>query len=166
MMRMAVPDLVSNSYFPAVAAVELGFFKAEGLDITNELLFPVPKTMEALREGELDFVAGSAHATLTANSSVRCRAATSLRSSPARRPIEATIGYPTLVTQIDRASTGSSQTLRRMVRDFRGFLGFLLDLPAQGVHGLIDSFIAQTSRPFVVDPHRIVDEVLGIGVGQ
>lgn len=65
-MRMAVPDLVSNSYFPAVAAVELGFFKAEGLEVTNELLFPVPKTMEALREGELDFVAGSAHAALTA----------------------------------------------------------------------------------------------------
>jgi NitT/TauT family transport system substrate-binding protein len=65
-MRMAVPDLVSNSYFPAVAAVELGFFKAEGLDVTNELLFPVPKTMEALRDGRLDFVAGSAHATLTA----------------------------------------------------------------------------------------------------
>ena len=65
-MRMAVPDLVSNSYFPAVAAVELGFFKAEGLDVTNELLFPVPKTMEALRDGQLDFVAGSAHATLTA----------------------------------------------------------------------------------------------------
>lgn len=64
-MRMAVPDLVSNSYFPAVAAVELGFFEAEGLDITNELLFPVPKTMEALRDGELDFVAGSAHAALT-----------------------------------------------------------------------------------------------------
>lgn len=65
-MRMAVPDLVSNSYFPAVAAVELGFFKAEGLEVTNKLLFPVPKTMEALREGELDFVAGSAHAALTA----------------------------------------------------------------------------------------------------
>jgi len=65
-MRMAVPDLVSNSYFPAVAAVELGYFKAEGLEVTNELLFPVPKTMAALRDGELDFVAGSAHATLTA----------------------------------------------------------------------------------------------------
>lgn len=65
-MRMAVPDLVSNSYFPAVAAVELGFFKAEGLEVTNELLFPVPKTMAALRDGELDFVAGSAHAALTA----------------------------------------------------------------------------------------------------
>jgi len=66
-MRIAVPDLVSNSYFPAIAAVELGFFKAEGLDAERvELLFPVPKTMEALREGELDFVAGAAHATLTA----------------------------------------------------------------------------------------------------
>jgi NitT/TauT family transport system substrate-binding protein len=25
-MKLAVPDLISNSYFPAVAAVELGFF--------------------------------------------------------------------------------------------------------------------------------------------
>lgn len=49
-MRLAVPDLISNSYFPAVAAVELGFCKAEGLDVELELLFPVPKTMEALRE--------------------------------------------------------------------------------------------------------------------
>jgi ABC-type nitrate/sulfonate/bicarbonate transport system substrate-binding protein len=65
-MRIAVPDLVSNSYFPAVAAVELGFFKDEGLDADLQLIFPVPKTMEALRDGELDFVAGSAHATLTA----------------------------------------------------------------------------------------------------
>jgi ABC-type nitrate/sulfonate/bicarbonate transport system substrate-binding protein len=65
-MRIAVPDLISNSYFPAVAAVELGFFKAEGLDAQLELLFPVPKTMEALRDGRLDFVAGAAHATLSA----------------------------------------------------------------------------------------------------
>jgi len=66
-MRIAVPDLISNSYFPIIAAVELGFFKDEGLDAKRiELLFPVPKMMEALREGELDFVAGSAHATLMA----------------------------------------------------------------------------------------------------
>lgn len=65
-MRIAVPDLISNSYFPAVAAVELGFFKAEGLDAELELIFPVPKTMEELREGKLDFVAGAAHATLQA----------------------------------------------------------------------------------------------------
>ena len=65
-MRLAVPDLVSNSYFPAVAAVELGFFKDEGLDVTLEHLFPIPRTMETLRDGELDFVAGPAHAVLTA----------------------------------------------------------------------------------------------------
>jgi NitT/TauT family transport system substrate-binding protein len=66
MLRIAVPDLISNSYFPAVAAVELGCFKSEGLEAELELLFPVPKTMEALREGALDFVAGAAHATLSA----------------------------------------------------------------------------------------------------
>jgi NitT/TauT family transport system substrate-binding protein len=65
-MRVAVPDLISNSYFPAVAAVEMGFFKDEGLDAELRLLFPVPKTMETLRDGGLDFVAGAAHATLAA----------------------------------------------------------------------------------------------------
>src|SRR6266568_8070960 len=66
MIRIAVPDLISNSYFPAVAAVELGFFKSEGLDASIDLLFPVPKTYAALRDGDLDFVVGSAHATLLA----------------------------------------------------------------------------------------------------
>ena len=65
-MRIGVPDMVSNSYFPAIAAVDLGAFKAEGLESSAELLFPVPKAMEALRDGEFDYVAGSAHATLTA----------------------------------------------------------------------------------------------------
>lgn len=65
-MRVAVPDLISNSYFPAVAAVELGFFREEGLDAQLELLFPVTSTMQALRDGELAFVAGAAHATLAA----------------------------------------------------------------------------------------------------
>ena len=66
MLRIAVPDLVSNSYFPIIAAVELGFFKSQGFDASVELLFPVPKTFEALRDGQLDFVVGSAHATLLA----------------------------------------------------------------------------------------------------
>lgn len=65
-LRVAVPDLVSPSYFPAIAAVELGFFKREGLEATVELLFPVTRTYEALREGRLDFVAGAAHAPLYA----------------------------------------------------------------------------------------------------
>lgn len=65
-MRIGVPDLVSNSYFPAVAAVDLGAFEAEGLDADIELVFPVTRAMEMLRDGELDYVAGSAHAVLTA----------------------------------------------------------------------------------------------------
>ena len=66
MLRVAIPDLVSPSYFPAIAAVELGYFKREGLDATLELLFPVTRTYEELRDGRLDFVAGAAHAPLYA----------------------------------------------------------------------------------------------------
>ena len=44
-MKIAIPDLVSNSYFPAVAAVDLGFFKEEGLDMELELIFPVDHTL-------------------------------------------------------------------------------------------------------------------------
>jgi ABC-type nitrate/sulfonate/bicarbonate transport system substrate-binding protein len=66
MLRIAVPDLVSNSYFPIIAAVEMGFFKEEGFDASVDLLFPIPKTFAALRDGDLDFVVGSAHATLLA----------------------------------------------------------------------------------------------------
>ena len=60
-MRVAIPDLISPSYFPLVAAVELGFLKAD-----LELLYPVTKTYEDLREGRLDFVGGAAHAALYA----------------------------------------------------------------------------------------------------
>ena len=65
-MRIAVPDLVSNSYFPAVAAIELGFFQAQGINAELEMVFPVGRAMEALRDGSIDFVAGPAHATLSA----------------------------------------------------------------------------------------------------
>ncbi len=64
--RIAVPDLISNSYFPIIAAVELGCFQEEGLDATVELFFPVTKMMEELRDGRFDLAAGSAHATLHA----------------------------------------------------------------------------------------------------
>jgi ABC-type nitrate/sulfonate/bicarbonate transport system substrate-binding protein len=65
-MKLAVPDLISNSYFPAAAAVELGFFRDEGLDVSLELIFPVNKSYEALRDGAVDFVGGSAHSVLAA----------------------------------------------------------------------------------------------------
>ncbi len=65
-MKLAVPDLISNSYFPAVAAIELGFFAAEGLDMELELVFPVDKCYSELRSGGVDFVGGSAHSALSA----------------------------------------------------------------------------------------------------
>ena len=65
-MLLAVPDLVSNSYFPAVAAAELGFFREQGLDVELEMVFPIGKAMAELRDGRIDFVAGPAHAALSA----------------------------------------------------------------------------------------------------
>src|SRR2546430_407550 len=66
MMKLAIPDLISNSYFPALAAAELGFFEREGLDVTAELIFPVDRAYEALRDGAVDFVGGAAHGALAA----------------------------------------------------------------------------------------------------
>jgi NitT/TauT family transport system substrate-binding protein len=65
-MKLAVPDMISNSYFPAIAAIELGFFKQEGLDVELEMIFPVDKSYVALRDGAVDFVGGSAHSALAA----------------------------------------------------------------------------------------------------
>jgi len=61
-LRVAIPDLISPSYFPAIAAVELGFLPEAKL----ELLYPVTKTYEELRERRLDFVGGASHAVLYA----------------------------------------------------------------------------------------------------
>jgi len=65
-LKIAVPDLVSNSYFPAVAAVGLGKLKEQGFDAAIELIFPVNKAYAALRDGAVDCVAGSAHSALAA----------------------------------------------------------------------------------------------------
>jgi ABC-type nitrate/sulfonate/bicarbonate transport system substrate-binding protein len=65
-MKIAVPDIISNSYFPAAAAVELGFFKQEGLDVSLELIFPVDQAYAALRDGAVAFVGGSAPSALAA----------------------------------------------------------------------------------------------------
>src|SRR5712691_2320894 len=65
-MKLAIPDLISNSYFPALAAAELGCFKREGLEVSAELIFPVDRAYAALRDGEVDFVGGAAHGALAA----------------------------------------------------------------------------------------------------
>jgi ABC-type nitrate/sulfonate/bicarbonate transport system substrate-binding protein len=64
-MKLAVPDMISNSYFPAIAAIELGLFEQEGLDVTLEMIYPVDKCYAALRDGTVDLVGGSAHSTLS-----------------------------------------------------------------------------------------------------
>ncbi len=65
-MKLAVPDMISNSYFPAIAAIELGLFREQGLDVSLELIYPVDKCYAALRDGAVDFVGGAAHAALSA----------------------------------------------------------------------------------------------------
>jgi ABC-type nitrate/sulfonate/bicarbonate transport system substrate-binding protein len=64
-LRIAAVDLISNTCFPALAADELGFFKAEGLDARIELVAMLGAT-KALRDGSADaMVAGSVHDVLT-----------------------------------------------------------------------------------------------------
>ena len=63
-LRIAVPDMISNSYFPVLAALELGLFRAEGLDVTLELMSPADKAYGALAEGTVDLVAAEAHTAL------------------------------------------------------------------------------------------------------
>jgi NitT/TauT family transport system substrate-binding protein len=65
-MKLAVPDMISNSYFPAQAAVELGFLREEGLDVELTMIAPVEAAYQAMREGAVDFVGGSAHSALSA----------------------------------------------------------------------------------------------------
>jgi NitT/TauT family transport system substrate-binding protein len=65
-MKLAVPDMISNSYFPAIAAIELGLFAREGLEVELELIFPVDKAYAALRDGKVELVGGSAHSALAA----------------------------------------------------------------------------------------------------
>jgi ABC-type nitrate/sulfonate/bicarbonate transport system substrate-binding protein len=63
-IKIAVPDLISNSYFPVLAAHELGILHTEGLDVELVLMSPADKAYRALRDGEVDFVAAEAHAAL------------------------------------------------------------------------------------------------------
>src|SRR6266849_10840839 len=64
-MKIATPDLVTNSYFPALAAEELGIYREEELDAHVELM-PSLDAVNGLRDGAVDFVAGGAHTMLLA----------------------------------------------------------------------------------------------------
>jgi ABC-type nitrate/sulfonate/bicarbonate transport system substrate-binding protein len=63
-IKIAVPDLISNSYFPILAACELGILRAEGLDASVVLMSPADKAYQALKDGEVDVVAAEAHTAL------------------------------------------------------------------------------------------------------
>jgi NitT/TauT family transport system substrate-binding protein len=62
--RIAIPDIVTNSYFAALAAVELGCFARLGIDAAWDLVFPSQNSYAALRDGNAEFVAAPAHSAL------------------------------------------------------------------------------------------------------
>ena len=64
-MRIGCVDFVSNTFFPAIAAEELGSFKAEGVDAHVHLLRTLV-AFPALRDGEVDMLAAPAHSVLRA----------------------------------------------------------------------------------------------------
>ncbi len=64
-MRIGCVDFVSNTFFTATAAEELGFFKAEGVDARVHLLRTLV-AFTALRDGEVDALAAPAHSVLRA----------------------------------------------------------------------------------------------------
>jgi ABC-type nitrate/sulfonate/bicarbonate transport system substrate-binding protein len=64
MYRIWVADLDSPSYFVATAAVELGYFKREGIDV--EFVYNTREGPALMREGKLDFIGGPAFVALRA----------------------------------------------------------------------------------------------------
>lgn len=62
MFRLSVADLDSPSYFVALAAAELGYFEAEGVEVELLREFGATTGMERLREGTLHFFGGPAYA--------------------------------------------------------------------------------------------------------
>jgi ABC-type nitrate/sulfonate/bicarbonate transport system substrate-binding protein len=65
-VKIAIPDLVSPSYFSCIAAVELGLFAKHGADVALEVISPIDAAYGALRDGMVDFVGGSSHSAVSA----------------------------------------------------------------------------------------------------
>ena len=61
MYRLVVADLDSPSYFVATAAVELGFFREEGIDAEVERVYGALDGPERMRNGEVHFLGGPAY---------------------------------------------------------------------------------------------------------
>jgi ABC-type nitrate/sulfonate/bicarbonate transport system substrate-binding protein len=56
-LRLTVADAISPSYFVAIAAIQLGFFQREGIEM--EFVFSPPDPAQALKDGAVDFFGGS-----------------------------------------------------------------------------------------------------------
>jgi ABC-type nitrate/sulfonate/bicarbonate transport system substrate-binding protein len=61
MFRLVVADLDSPSYFVATAAVELGFFREEGIEAEVVRAYGALNGPELLRKGEVHFLGGPAY---------------------------------------------------------------------------------------------------------
>ena len=61
MYRLVVADLDSPSYFVATAAIELGFFREEGIEAEVERAYGALNGPERLRNGEVHFLGGPAY---------------------------------------------------------------------------------------------------------
>src|SRR6202050_2874339 len=66
MFRPMVADFDSPSYFVAIAAVELGFFKREGIAVELERTYGAHNGANRLRDGTLHFFGGPAYSAATA----------------------------------------------------------------------------------------------------
>jgi hypothetical protein len=88
MFRLAVADLDSPSYFVATAAVELGCFKDEGIEVELERIYGAHVGPERLRDGTLHFYGGPAYAATVAFPAWNTEACATPRSlSPQKRPL-------------------------------------------------------------------------------
>jgi len=63
-MRIAIPDFVSSTSIPLIVAKDLGIFKEEGQDV--DIVTIRTGYVESLRDGAVEFSAGTAHHPLTA----------------------------------------------------------------------------------------------------
>lgn len=60
-MRIAVPDFVSSTHIALITAKELGMFREEGQEV-EIVQFPLMQALKFLRDGDVDFCSGTAHA--------------------------------------------------------------------------------------------------------
>jgi len=124
-MKLAVPDLISNSYFPAVAAVELGHFAAQGLDVELVYTRGGNAAMQALVGGAVEYAGTSFDVALQAAAN---GAAIRRFASTGRLPLFALAVAPARSRQIDTVArlTGATVAVSALGNADHALLLFLL----------------------------------------